>query len=151
VKFRDTVAKFPVSKIRLGRDVGPAIDIGPTMARNIVKANGQVMYCTSVRSLTPDEIQSPTELKDREAFNAAIEEKYGSPMTEADFKDDPDYAKFLTPTFECYEDGEDKDDGYTYDQYVGAKVRVPIGDEICTVRVIRCKREFNGTVKGRGN
>jgi hypothetical protein len=63
VKFRDTVAKFPVSKIQLGRDLGAAIDIGPTMARKILKKNGSVIYRRSVRPLTPDEIQSTTEKK----------------------------------------------------------------------------------------
>jgi hypothetical protein len=43
VKFRDTAAKFPVSKIQLGRDLGATIDIGPTMARKILKKNGSVM------------------------------------------------------------------------------------------------------------
>jgi hypothetical protein len=53
-KFRDTAAKFPVSKIQLGRYLGAAIDIGPAMARKILKNNGSVMYRTSVRPLTPD-------------------------------------------------------------------------------------------------
>jgi hypothetical protein len=63
VKFRDTAAKFPVSKIQLGRDLGAVIDIDPIMARKILKKNGIVVYRTSVRSRTPDEIQSPTEKK----------------------------------------------------------------------------------------
>jgi hypothetical protein len=33
VRFRDTGAKFPVSNIQLGRDLGAAIDIGPAMTR----------------------------------------------------------------------------------------------------------------------
>jgi hypothetical protein len=61
--FRDTVSKFPVSKFQLGRYLGAAIDIVPTMARKILKKNGSEIYRISVRSLTPDEIQSPTELK----------------------------------------------------------------------------------------
>jgi hypothetical protein len=44
VKFRDTVAKFPVSKIQLGRDLGAAIEIGPAMKRKILKQNESVMY-----------------------------------------------------------------------------------------------------------
>jgi hypothetical protein len=60
VKFRDTAAKFHVSKIQLGRDLGAAIDIGPAMTRKILKQNGSVMYRSSVRTLTQDEIQSPT-------------------------------------------------------------------------------------------
>jgi hypothetical protein len=60
VKFRDIAATLPVSKVQLGRDLGAAIDIGPVMARKILKVNGQVVYRTYVRSLTPDEIQYPT-------------------------------------------------------------------------------------------
>jgi hypothetical protein len=61
VKFRDTSAKFPVSKIQLGRDLGSVIDIGPIMERKILKKNGRVKYRTPVRSLSPYEIQYPTE------------------------------------------------------------------------------------------
>jgi hypothetical protein len=48
VKFREKEAKFPVSKIQLGRDLGAAIDIGPVMTRNILKQKGSVMYRSSV-------------------------------------------------------------------------------------------------------
>jgi hypothetical protein len=68
VKFRNTASKLPVSNIQLGRDLGAAIDIGPAMAHTILKKNGSIMYRTSVRPLTPDEIQSPTEKKEREEF-----------------------------------------------------------------------------------
>jgi hypothetical protein len=54
VKFRDTAAKFPVSNIQLGRDVGASIDIGPATTRKILKQNGSVMYISSVRPLTHD-------------------------------------------------------------------------------------------------
>jgi hypothetical protein len=164
VKFRDTEAKFSVSKIQLGRDLGADIDIGPAMARKILKNNGSVMYSTSVRSLTPDEIQSPTEQKEREEFDIAIEKKYGVSMHDDGLKDDPDYAEFATPTCDCYEDDEvspskmpdiddvkNEDDVDTYDQYVGADVRVPIGDEIRTGKVARNKRELDGTARGRAN
>jgi hypothetical protein len=106
VKFRDTAAKSPVSKIQLGRDLGAAIEIVPVMARKILKKNGSVMYRTSGRSLTPYEIQYPTEQKDCEEFDIAIEKKYGVSMNENDFKDDPDYADFVMPTYDCYEDYE---------------------------------------------
>jgi hypothetical protein len=106
VKFRDTDAKFPISKIQLGRDLGAAIDIVPIMARKILKKNGSVMYSTSVRPLTPDEIQSPTEKKEDEEFDIAIEKKYGASMNKSDFKYDPDYAYVVTPTYDCCEDDE---------------------------------------------
>jgi hypothetical protein len=143
VKFRDTAPKFPVSKIQLGRELGAAVDIGPAMTRKILKQNGSIMYRSSVRPLTQDEIQSPTERKERDKFDIAIEDKFGPAMNKDDFQDDPDYADFVTPTYYCYEDDEvspskipDIDDIKeehefdTYDQYVGANVRVPIGDDI---------------------
>jgi hypothetical protein len=121
-----------------------------------------VMYRTSVRPLTLDEIQSPTEQKESEECDVAIEKKYGLPMNEADLKDDPDYSDFVTPTYDFYEDDEvpaskmpDIDDVksqyhvHTYDQYIGAQVRVPIGDKILSGKVVRRKRELDGTVRGR--
>jgi hypothetical protein len=54
VNFRDTAAKFPVSKIQLGRDLGAAIDIGPAMTRKMLKKNGRFMYRSSVRPLAQD-------------------------------------------------------------------------------------------------
>jgi hypothetical protein len=40
-------------------------------------------------------------------------------------------------------------DADTYDQYVGAQVRVPIGGEIRSGKVMRRKRELDGTWKRR--
>jgi hypothetical protein len=82
-------------------------------------------------------------------------------MNENDFKDDPDYADFVTPAYDCYEDDEfppskmpdiddvkNEDDVDTYDQYAGAHVRVPIGDDIRTGKEVRRKSELDGTVRG---
>jgi hypothetical protein len=164
VKFRDTAAKFPVSKIKLGRDLDAAIDIGPAMTRKILKQNGSVMYRSSVRSLTQDEIQSPTEQKERQESDIAIEEKFGPAMNKDDFQDDPDYAYFVTPTFDCYEDDEvppskmpdiddikKEHDVDTYDQYVGDHVRVPVVDEIRSGKGLWRKNDLDGTVRGRAN
>ncbi|MGL4350630.1 MAG: hypothetical protein ACRCT2_08740, partial [Plesiomonas shigelloides] len=53
IKFRDTAVSFPEDTVLLGRDLGPAIDIGPAYTRKILKDNGQVVYRSTVRSLTP--------------------------------------------------------------------------------------------------
>jgi hypothetical protein len=134
------------------------------MARKILKNNGSVMYRTSIRPLTPDEIQSPTEKKEREEFDIAIEKKFGTSMDKNDFNDDPDYTNFVTPTYDWYEDDEvyfskipdihdikEDNDVDTYDQYVGSHVRVPIGDEILSGKVVRIKRDLDGTVRGLAN
>jgi hypothetical protein len=164
VHFRDTAAKFPVSKIQLGRDLGAAIDIGPAMTCKILNQSGSVMYRSSVRSLNQDEIIPPTEQKERQEFDISIEEKFGPSMNKDDFQYDPDYADFVTITYDCYEDDEvppskmpdiddikKEHDVDTYYQYVGAHVRVPIGNEIRSRKVIRRKREMDGTVRGRAN
>jgi hypothetical protein len=83
-------------------------------------------------------------------------------MNKDDFQNDPDYADFVTPTYECYEDDEvppskmpdihdikEEHDIDTYDQYVGAHVRVPIEYEIRSGKVVRRKRELDGTVRGK--
>jgi hypothetical protein len=70
----------------------------------------------------------------------------------------------VTPTYYCYEDDEvsyskmpdtddikEENDVDTYDQYVGAHVRVPIGDEIRSGKLVRRKQELDGTVRGRAN
>jgi hypothetical protein len=61
-------------------------------------------------------------------------------MNKDDFQDDPDYADFVTPTYDCYEDDKvppskmtyiddikKEHDVDTYDRYVGAHVRFPMG------------------------
>jgi hypothetical protein len=93
-----------------------------------------------------------------------VEKKFGRAMNKDYFQDDPDYEDFVTPTYDCYEDDEvspskmtyidyikEEHDVDTYDQYVGAHVRFPIGDEIRSGKVVRCKRELDDTVRGRAN
>jgi hypothetical protein len=85
-------------------------------------------------------------------------------MNKSYLKDDPDYADFVTPTYDCYEDDEvsyskmpdiddikDEDDIDTYEQYVGAHVRLTIGDDIRSGKVFWRKRELDGSVRGRAN
>jgi hypothetical protein len=46
---------------------------------------------------------------------------------------------------------KNEDDIDTYDQYVGAHVKVPIGDEIHTGKVVGHNCELDGTLRGRAN
>jgi hypothetical protein len=66
--------------------------------------------------------------------------KLGKGMQDHKFKLDPDFADFVTPTHDCYEDKKepafqmpdiddlDEHDVDTYNQYVGAIVQLSIGD-----------------------
>jgi hypothetical protein len=89
VMFRDTGVSDPADKWVLGRDLGPSIDVGPAMSRKVLKANGQVMNRSSVRSLTQEEIHSPVHIKLREEFDKSVHEKLGEGFRPEDI-DDPD-------------------------------------------------------------
>ena len=59
--FRDTIVSYPEDKMVLGRDFGPALDIGMAMTRKILKKNGIIVYRSTVRPLTPDEMADPVQ------------------------------------------------------------------------------------------
>jgi len=154
VMFRDTSISFPDSKMVLGRDLGPALDIGPAMTRKVIKRNREIVFRSTVRSLTPDEIADPVRVKEREEFTETLNAALGK-HTEADLSSDPDYE---TPELDSVEDRTDGKvpfvpnidgaDADTYDQYVGAYVELPTGDKMQTGKVISWKRGADGDVKG---
>jgi len=158
VMFRDTSVSFPDSKMVLGRDLGPALDIGPAMTRKVIKRNGEIVFRSTVRSLTPDEIADPVRVKERDEFTETLNAALGEPLTEADLSSNLDYE---TPELDLYEDGTDGKvpfvpnidgaDTDTYDQYVWAYVELPTGDKMQTGRVISRKRGADGDVKGVAN
>ena len=161
VKFRDTAISFPDDPIILGRDLGPAIDIGPAYTRKVLKANGQVIYRSTVRALTPDEMKDPEEIKAREDFDASILDKLGEATTWEDLEDD---RELDTPVLPSYKDSSggantymaDEDDVYsatpdTIDKYVGAEVLLPTGDGTGKGRVCGRKRNQEGNPIGRAH
>jgi hypothetical protein len=116
--------------------MGAAMYIGPVMAHKVLNENGKMIYRISVRSPTPDDIQSPSETRSRLDFDEAVSKKLGPSMMPDDLKDDPDFTGFETPAFEPYEDEEvtaskmpdidDVDYVDTYDPYGGAQVQMKI-------------------------
>jgi len=132
--FRDTSILFPDAKKVLGRDLGPALlNIGPAMTRKIIKRNGEIVFRSTVRLLTPDNIADPVRVKEREEFTKRLNAALGEPLMEADLSSDPGYE---TPELDLYEgetdgkvlfvpDIEGADANTTYDQYVGAYVELP--------------------------
>jgi hypothetical protein len=83
-------------------------------------------------------------------------------MSPTDYKDNPDFSDFDMLNHEAYDDDNvpsqamsDADDveheANTYDQYVSASLRVPIGDKIWAGRETDHKRELDGTLLGAAN
>jgi hypothetical protein len=163
VLFRDTSVTYPDDSMILGRDLGPAIDIGPAMTRKILKENGQVVYRSTVRSLTPDEMADKTMKQKRHTFTEKVNAVLGDGFKYKDFANDPELEDLQTPIYPAYsddDDGEmhvtpdaddDTDDVDTYDQYVGATVTLPIGDKMMSARVRGRKRSSDGSFAGRAN
>jgi hypothetical protein len=158
VMFRDTSVPFPDDQMVLGRDLGPAIDIGPAMTRKILKENGQIVYRSTVRHLTPDEWKDEDMVTRRRNFDQKVQQLLGDSFDLDVLKSDPDFTDLETPSFEPYADeheGEhsfvpdiDEADPDTYDTYIGAEVELSIGDSVMTGKVKQRKREHDGTVKG---
>ena len=161
VLYRDASVTYPDDGMVLfGRDLGPALDIGPAMTRKVRKANGQVVYRSTVRSPSPDEMADKTRTKERETFTALIEKLFGDSFNYEDFSNDPKLESLGTPSFEPHEDDKggqppaiqdnnDEADLDTYNQYVGTEVVLPIGGTMMNAYVPGRKRQSDGTLLGK--
>jgi hypothetical protein len=81
VMFRDNVPTYPNDKLILGRYLGPAIDVGSAMTMKILEQNGQVVYRSTVRHLTSEELDDEVHTKPRREFDQAIAESHGPAAT----------------------------------------------------------------------
>jgi hypothetical protein len=79
VKWYDSQASYPEPRERLGRWLGPSLDIGPAMTSKIMKENGQLLHLSSFRPLTDDEVQDREEQKLRDRFDSKLRKKLGHP------------------------------------------------------------------------
>ena len=161
IMYRDTTASFPDDKMVLGRDLGPAIDVGPAMTRKVLKSNGQTIYRSTVRALTDDEMSDEDMKRQRQVFDSNVRSFLGAAITPKEMASDPDMVDANTPSFELYEDDDDGTQDHipdiddadpdTYDQYVGAEVELSQGDRVMTGKVKRRKLNPDGSVHGRAN
>ena len=63
----------------LGGDLGPDVGIGPAVTRKILKANGEVVHQSTVRSLNKDEINGVACIKE---VDEVAHERLGPAFTE---------------------------------------------------------------------
>jgi hypothetical protein len=129
----------------------------------VLKINGELMFRVPVRGPTLDEMQSPDEQKRRQEYDEAIKVKLGKGMQDHEFKLDPDFADFVTPPHDCYEDKTepafdmpdiddlDEHDVDTYDHYVGASVQLSIGDKVQNGKVTGRKLGLDGVARGKAS
>jgi hypothetical protein len=163
VMFRDTAMTYSDDKMVLGRDLGPAIDIGPAMTRKIIKVNGQMVYRSTVRGLTRDKLSDETHKRERESsWNRWRRPLATRSNMRRKFANDPELEDLGTPVYEPYEDddgqgtrfvtdAEDEPDPDTHDHYIGANVALPIGDRMMNAIVRGRKRQLDGSLRGKAN
>ena len=98
------------------------------------------------------------QVKAHQAFNTAVSNKLGAPMSKLDLPSEEVDA--ITPTFELYEDDEnpplclpdaDEVTPEVADSYVGAQVNLPIGGTTFEGTVKRHARDTNGNLQGKAN
>ncbi len=127
------------------------------MSAKFLKSNGEYAIRSTYRGLTQDERDNPDEISARKAFDDAVKLKLGPSAVAADFHMED--ADIETPTFDLYEsnDSEPKReraedaDNITpemLDQYVGASVELPVGNDFISGTVRRRKRDRDGNVQG---
>ena len=75
--YHEHTAAFPNNREVLGRVLGPARSEGNEMAQWVLKANGRVVPCRSLRPLTIAELHSPVEHKKCDVFDALIGGEWG--------------------------------------------------------------------------
>ena len=158
VYYWDSKAQYPESKEKLGRWLGPSIDIGPAMTAKVLKANGQLLHVSTYRPLSDDEMQDPGEKRKREQYDSMLRTKLGKLLSVADLEE----LGIHTPEYELYEDdhegghqhAEDAEDLVTDemgDQYIGAQVSLPKNGQLRTGKVIARQCNDSGDLIGKTN
>ena len=155
VKFYEQIAAFPESKEVLGRDLGPAIDIGPMTTRKVIKANGMILYRSTVRHLTPEEREDPDCAKEREEFMQELKGKLGAGLAEHEVKTQDVSEAFFPGDMDL--DGSESDDSSedceveSADHYVGCQVLIPHMDTLQQGTVQRRAVNNDGNLIGKAN
>ena len=122
----------------------------------------RIVYRSTVRSLTPDELLDETMKQKRKEFTEKVNLSLGDGFKYEDFVNGPELEHLGTPIFPNYEDDEDGEtpqaidaddepDADTYDQYVGASVTLPIGSKMLNAKVRGRKRSLDGSLIVKAN
>jgi len=109
IMFRDQPVAFPDDNPVLGRFLGPAIDVGHVLTSKILKANGEVIYRSTYRTLTDVERANAVHVCSQSEINLNILDKFGPETTPDDF---PDLDIPDTPELNNFDDVDyaDRDD-----------------------------------------
>ena len=157
IMFYESAVRFPEDKMVLGRWLGPSLDTGPAMTGKVLKANGQVVHVSTYWALTESEYKPDVVKENMTLYTNSINTRLGPAASIEELaKDVGDDVK--TPQYKPYSDLQtppytipDRDDFQGFDQYIGAEVLLPIGDQMQTAKVHERKRKPDGSRVGTSN
>ena len=66
--YYDPKQSYPEAKAKIGRYLGPAIDVGSALTHKVLLPNGDYLCRSSVRAWTPKEEANPAFLEARKSF-----------------------------------------------------------------------------------
>ena len=168
VMYRDTTPSYPDESIVLGRYLGPALDVGSALTAKILRLNGQVVYRSTLRHLTPDELADPGHIASRNDFDANILQVLGpsavwddfppddhTPDPDADMSDADNADSLLGDGFALDDPAGDTPPLETTpeigDNYIGTELLLPRGDAMARGRVVSRKRDSDNNPVGRAH
>ena len=148
----DTGRQYPNDKEILGRYLGPARNVGPAMCAKILKRNGQILYTSTYRSLTPKELRDNELSNERRAFDTDILERLGGPVNPTRNADTPEHQAYGDEVQEAalIPDIDDATPEYQ-DQYIGSEVVLPLQGTMKAGKVKRRSRTENGDLFGKAH
>ncbi len=90
---------YPNEPLRLGKYLGPAIDVGPAITAKILQHKGKVVYRSMYQPLTIEEQADSAVRQDLATFRETDEERLGTKLTHAKLEevgipDTPDYLPY---------------------------------------------------------
>ena len=88
VMYYDPKESYPNCKARIGRYLGPAIDVGSALTHNILLPHGDYLCRTSVRAWTPKEEAQPEMLEARKSCMTRVHDALGPACEVGDFEEE---------------------------------------------------------------
>ncbi len=85
--YRLGTIDYPDEPLRLGKYLGPAIDVGPTMTAEILQQNGKVVYRSTYRPLTVEERADAAIQKSMIMFSETADNYLGKKLSRANFEE----------------------------------------------------------------
>ena len=155
--YYQTKEVYPDDKMVMRRYLGPAIDVGNAITYKILLPHGNYVCHSTVCPWTPAEEAKHVFLMDCEKYMSQVQGALGAAFTVGYFEDAD-----LTLRFDCYDDNvKDVFEGTpdkillptleVNNNYVGANVLLPRGENMAQVRVRKRARENDGDPIGRAN